>query len=190
MNINVDIRNTEIHTERLLMRIWQMSDLEDLFAYASVPGVFETAGRPYHKSIAQSEKLLESFIAAKNCFALYHLADRKVIGSLELHSSWASGDPRFAHLSVTELGTIISRDYWGQGIAMEAAVAAINHAFTVLNADAVTCCHFVENHQSRRVIEKCGFSFMQEDIYHSPHMDKDFLEKQYILFKADFGTIQ
>lgn len=188
MNIDVNISDTCIETERLLMRAWQVADLADLFAYASVQGVLEAAGRPHHKSIADSERLLQSYIDNKNCFALYHLADSKVIGSLELHGSWAADDLRFAKLSTIELGFIISPDYWGRSYAAEAANAAISHCFSVLGADIVTCCHFVENEQSRRVIEKCGFSFMQEDMYFSKHMNKEFLEKQYILFKYEFDT--
>ena len=188
MNIHIDITGTKISTKRLMMRAWQAADLTDLFAYASEPGVFETAGRPHHKSIEDSKKLLESYIENSICFALYHLEDQKVIGSLELHGSWASKDPRFAHLAVTELGIIVGREYWGLGIAAEAALGAISHCFTVLQADAMTACHFLDNHQSRRVIEKCGFSFMQEDVYYSRYTNREYLEKQYILLRSEFDT--
>ena len=184
MNITIDISNTQLVTPRLLLRPWQAEDLADLHDYASVPGVFETAGRPHHKSLAHSQKLLDTYIQNKICFALYHLKDCRVIGSLELHGSWAAKDARFDHLLVTELGIIISRNYWGQAIALEAAKAAIHHCFGTLGVDAVTACHFLDNHQSRRLIEKCGFSYMQEDMYYSYHTDMEYQEKQYILFRA------
>jgi len=37
-------RKVVLETERLVLRSWQESDLHDLFAYASVPGVGEMAG--------------------------------------------------------------------------------------------------------------------------------------------------
>ena len=190
MRAKIDISNTEIRTERLLMRPWVEADLTDLFSYASIPGVGEMAGGHYHKALGDSKKFLDKYIEDKICFALYHLDDQKVIGSLELHGSWAEDDPRFAHLAVTELGTIIAQPYWGQGLGVEVAHAALHYCFDTLGLDAIACCHFVDNHQSRRVIEKCGFSFMQIDTYYSRNMDKEFLERQYIMLKEDFRLLQ
>jgi len=186
MNAKIDISAMQIYTDRLLMRPWQEEDLDDFFNFAHVPGVEEMSGCLHHKSIKDTEIRLNSFIQARNCFALYHKEDKKLIGYLELHGSWAAKDPRFAHLNVTELGTVVAKDYWGYGIAAEAAKAGIHHCFTHLNIDAVTVCHFLENIQSRRVIEKCGFQSMQEDKFYSKNMDKKFMERQYILFKEDY----
>jgi len=190
VNAKINIESTKICTERLIMRPWEQGDLTDLFAYASVSGIPEMAGWQHHKNLDDSQKLLDSYVEGKNCFALYHMADKKIVGSMELHNSWAANDPRFSHLTVTELGTALARDYWGLGLAAEAALTAVNYCFTVLGLDAVTVCHFLENFQSHRVIEKCGFSFMQCDIFYSRSMEKEFLERQYILFKEDFHRVQ
>ena len=39
MNAPIDVTNIQIETARLLLRPWKMSDLQDLYEYASVPGV-------------------------------------------------------------------------------------------------------------------------------------------------------
>lgn len=39
MNKNIDISNVTLRTERLLLRPWRESDLDDFFEYASVDGV-------------------------------------------------------------------------------------------------------------------------------------------------------
>ena len=44
MNTKIDISNVILHTERLVLRPWRLSDLEDFYAYASVDGVVQMAG--------------------------------------------------------------------------------------------------------------------------------------------------
>ena len=44
MNAPIDAANIRIETERLILRSWRESDLQDFYEYASVPGVGEMAG--------------------------------------------------------------------------------------------------------------------------------------------------
>ncbi|MEG1743070.1 MAG: N-acetyltransferase, partial [Clostridia bacterium] len=44
MDTQIDITNTILETEHLILRPWHESDLEDFYEYASVPGVGEMAG--------------------------------------------------------------------------------------------------------------------------------------------------
>ena len=183
MDIPIDNSNTVIETERLILRPWQESDLDDFYAYASVPGVGEMAGWPYHQSIDTSREILQGFITAKNDFAIVHKQDKKVIGSIGIHKSWATGHEDYKHLKSKKIGYVLAKDYWGQGLVPEAAKAVINHCFTTLGLDAITIEHFISNNQSRRVIEKCGFQYLWDDTYYSKLMDQHFEEKKYILFK-------
>ncbi len=56
-----------------------------------------------------------------------------------------------------ELGYWIGKPWWGHGYATEAAEAVIRHAFRVARVQRMTCCHFIDNPASARVIEKLGF---------------------------------
>lgn len=82
MNQAIDISGIILNTERLVLRPWKESDLEDLFEYASVDGVGQMAGWPPHKSIEESRKRLDRFISNKKTFALEYQG--KVIGSCGL----------------------------------------------------------------------------------------------------------
>ena len=53
MNAYIDISDTVIKTERLTLRPWKNSDLDDFFEYASVPKVGEAAGWPHHKGLSE-----------------------------------------------------------------------------------------------------------------------------------------
>ena len=57
MNEKIDISSKVIETERLLLRPFIESDLEDFYTYASVPGVGERAGWPHHETIETSKQI-------------------------------------------------------------------------------------------------------------------------------------
>ena len=63
----IDISNTTIESERLILRYWQMGDLSDFYEYASVPGVGEMAGWKHHESMEESKKILFSLYVIRKC---------------------------------------------------------------------------------------------------------------------------
>lgn len=186
MDITVDISKTILETDRLTLRSWQETDLEDFYEYASVEGVGEMAGWRHHDSIDVSKQILQSFISGKNVFALVYKQNNKVIGSLGLHNSWANEGNNYSNLKLKEIGYVLSKDYWGMGLMPEAVMAVIRYCFEIYDLDALTIGHFNTNHQSRRVIEKCGFSFVKEGKYYSKHLDKTYDDMKYIIYRKDF----
>lgn len=69
MNIEVDITGVVLKTERLVLREWKESDLQDFFEYCSVEGVGEMAGWAPHENIEKSKQILDLFIKEKKNFA-------------------------------------------------------------------------------------------------------------------------
>ncbi|TJX13577.1 GNAT family N-acetyltransferase [Tissierella creatinini] len=183
MDIQIDVSNIVIETERLILKAFTKEDLHDLYSYSSIPGVGEMAGWPHHESIETSERVLHAFIESKEIFAVYHKADRKVIGSLGLHKSWANEDEGYKGLKVKEIGYVISKDYWGQGLMPEAVKAVIDYGFNTLGLEAFTCDHFSENRQSQRVIEKCGFRFAKKGQFYSKPLQRSIEDMKYILLR-------
>lgn len=155
MNAAIDITGIVLHTERLLLRPWQAEDLMDLYAYASVPGVGEMAGWEAHKNTAESEKILQSFIAGKKTFAL--VREGRCIGSLGIEEYDEKVSPELARLPGRELGFVLAKPYWGQGLMKEAVEEVLRWLFTEKQLAFVTCGYFLWNKQSQRLQEKCGF---------------------------------
>ena len=160
MNAPIDISHVCIQTPRLILRPWKESDLADFYEYASVEGVGEMAGWCHHKSLDESRMILDMFLAGKKTLALELKENGKVIGSLGLEQM--RPDPVEGERFGREIGYVLSKDYWGRGLMPEAVQAVIRFCFEDLKLDYLTCGHFVRNAQSRRVIEKCGFTFFGE----------------------------
>ncbi len=183
MDVQIDVTHTVIETPRLLLRGWKETDLDDLFEYASVEGVGELAGWKHHESREETEFVLKMFLAEKNVFAIEEKESGKVIGSLGLHDSWANRDPAFERFKVKEIGYVLSKAYWGRGIMPEAVNAVMGYCFDTLKLDALTAGHFTDNAQSRRVIEKCGFTFVKEGEYVAKALCQTFPERLYVFMK-------
>ncbi len=61
-----------------------------------------------------------------------------------------------------EVAWTVWRDRWGQGLAPEAGMAAVEFAFTRVGVDwVISICH-PDNIQSRRVMEKVGLTLDSE----------------------------
>lgn len=61
-----------------------------------------------------------------------------------------------------EIGWFIDRTYWGQGLATEGALAAVEFAFEKLEIERLIGIYNPENLASRRVMEKIGMTFWKE----------------------------
>lgn len=174
----VDVTDIRVETERLILRQWRDTDLQDLYEYASVPGVGEMAGWRHHESIEESRQILDMFIRHKKTFALELKETGKVIGSLGLEEP--DPDPTVGEKYGREIGYVLSKDYWGRGLMPEAVVSVIDYCFHVLCFDFLTCSHFLRNDRSRRVVEKSGFTYFGESEYQTRY-DTVEISRNYIL---------
>ena len=163
MNPEIDISNVILKTERLLIRPWRQSDLDDFYSYASVDGVGQMAGWKPHESKEESKIILDMFISHKKTFALEYQG--KVIGSVGVEKYNETHFPEFENKKCREIGYVLSKEYWGQGLMPEALKEVIRFLFENANLDVIFCGHFLWNEQSHRVQEKSGFKHYGFDTY-------------------------
>lgn len=170
MNVKIDISTVTLKTKRMILRPWQQKDLYDLYEYASVDGVGQMAGWIPHKDLQEYQRILNSFIEERETFAIEYQG--KVIGSIGLKKYPESELPLFQNLKGMEIGYVLSKDYWGQGLMPEAVKEVINYLFKQIKLDFIVCGHFVSNNQSRRVQEKCGFVHYKQVIHTGKNGEK------------------
>ena len=158
MNAFIDSTGVILETDRLILREWRLSDLDDFFEYCSVSGTGEAAGWPHHKNKEESLAIMTRFIQNKKTFALVYKENKKVIGSLGLEKYGNEEElSEFFAYRGREIGYVLSAAYWGRGLMTEAVKAVISYCFDELDLDFLLCGHYFKNHRSMRVQEKCGF---------------------------------
>lgn len=160
MNVSIDISNVVLKSFRLVIRPWRLSDVNDLFEYASIPEVGLMAGWPPHESKDESLEIVKKFIDGKSTFALE--CNEKVIGSVGIEKYNEKLLKDLKNIRCRELGFALSKDFWGQGLMPEALKEIIDYLFYDISLDAIVCGHFVQNKQSARVQEKLGFKFYSD----------------------------
>lgn len=169
----------EIETERLRLRKWRKEDVNDLYEYACDAEVGPMAGWKPHESIEESAQIIELFIRQKE-WAIELKENHKVIGSIGFHQ------PKIKKDRSLELGYVLSKNYWGQGLMSEAVKQVCTFAFERLHQEALFICCFDDNVRSARVAEKCGFQYYKhlEKAYHR-YDGIDLDEHVFILTKKD-----
>ena len=182
MNRHIDISDTILTTERLTLRPWRESDLKDFYEYASVDGVGQMAGWMPHRSMEESRAILDHFIRHRKTFALE--MDGKVIGSLGIEEYSEENYPELDALQGREIGYVLSKAYWGQGLMPEAVRAVIDWLFNEEKLDFILVGHFDRNTRSRCVVEKCGFQYCKTTAYETRY---DTVENsvEYILYHPE-----
>ncbi len=107
-------------TERLILRRYQESDLQDLFEYLSDPKVVEF--EPYKPmSLDETKENLEWRIGTEEMIALELKSSHKMIGNVYM------GKREFDTL---ELGYVLNRNYWKKGYAAESIKVLVRQAFS------------------------------------------------------------
>lgn len=163
MNTAIDMSHVILRTDRLILRPWRETDLDDFYEYASVDGVGQMAGWRPHADKEESREIMSLFIRQKKTFALEYQG--KVIGSIGIENYNEERYPEFKEKKCREIGYVLSKDYWGQGLMPEAVREVIRYLFEDVGLDVIFCGHFLSNKQSARVQEKCGFRHYAYDLY-------------------------
>ncbi|MDR0831405.1 MAG: GNAT family N-acetyltransferase [Bacillales bacterium] len=169
-----------IETERLILRAYQEDDLNDFYEYCQVEGVGEAAGWLHHKDINESQRILNIFLKQDTTFAIVYKENKKVIGSIGIKDTQEI-KPEFKSYLASEIGYVLSKDYWGKGLMSEAIKTVINYLFENTQLQILYCGHFIGNNKSKRVIEKAGFTFFTDGTFQSSQLNKTFAEKFYYL---------
>lgn len=146
-----------LETERLILRPWEESDAADLFQYAKDPEVGPIAGWPVHTSEENSRQIIRDVLSVPETYAIVLKETGQAVGSIGLKFGQAT-DMTDAQ-DECELGYWIGVPYWGQGLVPEAVKEILRYAFEGLAVKKVWCGYYDGNIKSKRVQEKCGFSY-------------------------------
>lgn len=150
-----------IETDRLILRQFEESDSDELYAYLSDPDIYRyEPGEPI--TATESDSLCAERSQASNFIAVHLKSSGKLIG----HLTFFHAEP--AYVRTCELGFIFNKEYHNQGYCTEAVRALIVSAFKSGQVHRIEARCDVLNLASSRVLEKTGFvreGLMRKQIY-------------------------
>ena len=136
-----------LETERLILRPFRESDLQDLYEYLSDEQTVRY--EPYKPmTLAETQDNLRWRMDTEAMIAVERREDHKLIGNLY----FARGE-----FDTAELGYVFNRRFWGRGYASESCRALINQAFAEGTHRIIAECD-PENVNSWRLLEALGFT--------------------------------
>jgi [ribosomal protein S5]-alanine N-acetyltransferase len=142
---------TELHTERLLLRPFQVGDVDDALAYrndAEFARFLPHIPQPFTREHAEAFVALNMAEPWEQSPTFAVVLDDRVIGTVNFE---VDAEEREAML-----GYAIGRAWWGQGIATEAARAAMAWAIDTFDLQRIWASAEPGNARSFRVMEKLG----------------------------------
>ncbi len=147
----ITIENTELRSERLLLRAPRMSDTGPLGLYAGdwrVAGMTTSIPHPYPPGAAEA---YVTATAAGRAPETVWAIDATPDGGSEL--AGVIGVKR----ETVELGFWVGPPFWGTGYGTEAASLVCRHLLGPCKAKKVTANVFFDNPASQRVLRRTGF---------------------------------
>ncbi|WP_268627552.1 GNAT family N-acetyltransferase [Paenibacillus alvei] len=140
-----------LESERLILRDWQENDASDYFEIYKNPDV-ESAGAKICDNINESLESIRLLIKCQESWAIVLKENGNIVGSIFLSDV-------NRHDRYKEIEYVILECYQNKGYATESVKRVLEYAFSELDLLAVAVCHYPFNIKSKRVIEKCGFTY-------------------------------
>jgi ribosomal-protein-alanine N-acetyltransferase len=150
-----------LETDRLILRGMQVSDAEDMYAYARRPSVTQYLTWNPHTDLAETREYL-TYVGQRyrtGDFYDWAVVDKesgrgegRMIGTCGFTSFNCPHDS-------AEIGYVLNPDYQGRGLATEAVRRVLEFGFVDLGLHRIEA-HFMEgNDASRRLMERVGMTF-------------------------------
>jgi ribosomal-protein-alanine N-acetyltransferase len=150
-----------LETQRLYLRHLVMDDLDELFSFYSDPDVIKyipDAPRTYDETREELEWFMNGHpkFPELGLWGTIYKETGQFIGRCGLLPWTIDGQQE------VEVAFALSKAYWGQGLATEAAHALVRYGFEQLELPRLICLIDHDNKGSIRVATKIGMTFEKE----------------------------
>ena len=149
-------------TARLVLRGFTEDDVDPLYRILSDADALRYFPDPRPPSRERVQKIISNQLQhweehGYGWWALEPRSNKELIG-------W-SGLQFLPETVEVEVGYLLGKPFWGQGLATEAAQASVKYGFEQLGLETIVGIVHPENVASQRVIEKSGLSFVDRTRY-------------------------
>ncbi|NJL64324.1 MAG: GNAT family N-acetyltransferase [Methylacidiphilales bacterium] len=152
-----------IETTRLILREFVPADIAEFAAILAKPEAMRfspTGVISIEQTAAKMTSFIDSYIErGYGKWAVIERQTGQLIGYCGIAVEEIEGKRE------NELGYRFDPNFWGQGLATEAAIACLQYAFNQLKLKYVLGIVYPENKASIRVLEKIGMEFVKESLW-------------------------
>jgi RimJ/RimL family protein N-acetyltransferase len=176
------VPDVELTTERLLLRPWRDDDLDAFAIMNADPRVME-----FFPNVYSRDQCKEGIARIRAHFAMHGFGwwavelrrDASCIGMVGL------AIPSFqAHFTpCVEIGWRLLAEHWGNGLATEAARAALAFGFEQLDLSEIVSFTTTNNLRSRKVMERLGMQRDQADDFMHPSLPDGHPLRPHVLYR-------
>lgn len=150
-------------TPRLILRQITNDDVNDLATIFADPVVMKFW--PSTRTYAETKQYCDGILSCYQQYgfglwATIYKADNNLIGRCGLIPQLIDGQKE------VEIGYLLAKEYWGRGLATEAAIAIKNYGFQQLNFNRLISLIVPENIASQKVAMKNGMKY-EKDTTHA-----------------------
>lgn len=145
-----------IELERLRLRRFNLSDLQNMIELESDPDVMKFTPSRVPFSAERSKERLQDLISKEashgdlGAWAAEFKDSGDFLGFFMLLNR---------ELEFTELGFMIVKRHWGKGLTAEAAKGLVDYGFNQLKLPGISAATTQDNFASKKVLAKVGFVF-------------------------------
>ena len=175
-----------LETERLVLREWRDSDKP---LYAAIVGDPEV--RRYFESTATLADAIVGIDRATaqlaevgfSFLAVEVKADGALIGMLGMAPIKDTLRALLPDAPGVEIGWLLAKSHWGQGLAPEGARAVLDFAWNEAGLPEVGACTYRGNLPSRRVMEKLGMRYDAGSDFDHPDIEAGHPVRPHVLYR-------
>lgn len=147
----IRVTNDILRNGNMYLRKVDLDDSYDYYEFCKDPEVTTFLTFDAYTSIKMMQKTIGNMIRGFLCnesinYSIFY--DGKIIGSISLTFK---GDD-------AEIGIIINKNYWHQGLGTKAMQLVINYAFNTLGVKTLYANYITDNTASSKLLYKLGFS--------------------------------
>jgi len=174
-----------LETERLVLRPWEERDRDDLIAVQCDPEV-----RRFFPNVPSPEQVSEDFDAAlqKTQDNGFHFGSARLkqddafVGLIGIGLAPDDVQEAVPSHPQVEIGWVLAKRFWGQGLAPEGAAAWLSYAWSIGLPEVVAFTAAI-NLPSQRVMTKIGMTRESADDFIHPRIDEGHPLRPHVLYR-------
>ena len=176
-----------LESKRIILRKIETRDAPTLLKWGQDSVYHKSAGYQYLEDLTAAQKSICQYRERPYSYGIVLKENSHLIGLVELYERGL--DEYNGLLMTKDLGFLLDKNYWHQGLMTEALKLIINFAFEKLHQNQIWAGTFVSNENSQRLLKKLGFRYVYTTDYSMVSSLFNYQEKYYLLTPQDWHDI-